>query len=138
MQLLHTFTTKTAYKESLREDYFCNMDERTLKNRIRRVREDLHMTQEEFAQELGIDTSTYWRLEEGPTKIISPYLYKIASYASVKIEELLVGKEVATALEESEDCLGKLDRQREFYENLLSEKESTIRNLNKYIEKLQK
>ena len=39
------------------------MDEQSLKENIRRIREDLGMTQEEFAQELGIDTSTYWRLE---------------------------------------------------------------------------
>ncbi|NLZ50796.1 MAG: helix-turn-helix transcriptional regulator, partial [Rikenellaceae bacterium] len=37
------------------------MDEKSLKKRIREIREELRLTQEEFAQELGIDSSTYWR-----------------------------------------------------------------------------
>lgn len=114
------------------------MDERSLKYSIRRIREEMNLTQEEFAEELGIDASTYWRLEEGRTRLVSPYLYKIAEYASISLEGLLLGRERAKALEESEDCREKIISQRKFYENLLEEREATIRNLNKYIKTLQK
>ena len=114
------------------------MDDRSLKKSIRKIREDLRLTQEEFAQELGIDASTYWRLEDGRTRLISQYLYRIADYAGLSIEEIVVGKQVAQALEESQDYNEKLDTQRKFYESLLEEKEATIRNLNNYIKTLQK
>ncbi|MGI6312950.1 MAG: helix-turn-helix domain-containing protein [Candidatus Cryptobacteroides sp.] len=114
------------------------MDEKSLKKRIREIREELRLTQEEFAQELGIDSSTYWRLEDGRTRIISPYLYKIAEYAGLSIEELIVGKQIAKALEESQDYREKIESQRKFYESLLEEKDATIRNLNNYINTLQK
>lgn len=118
--------------------YFCSMDERSLKNTIRRIREDLGLTQEEFAQELGMDASTYWRLEEGRTHIISENFYRIVRYAGLTMEEALVGKDAARVLREAEDYPGKLDAMREFYEKQLAEKDTTIRNLNKYIGTLQK
>ena len=114
------------------------MDEQNLKENIRRIREDLGMTQEEFAQELGIDTSTYWRLEEGKTRIISPYLYRIAKLARIDISDLVAGKDVGRILEESEDIKEKLAAQRDFYEQKLRERDATISNLNKLIESLQK
>lgn len=114
------------------------MDERSLKNNIRLIREDLHLTQEEFAQELGIDASTYWRLEEGRTRLVCPYLYKIAEYASLDIEDLLIGRGISKMLEESENSTEKIETQRKFYEQLLEEKDATIRNLNNYINTLQK
>ena len=114
------------------------MDERSLKLNIRRVRESLGMTQEEFAQELGIDASTYWRLEEGKTKIISPYLYKIAEFARTTVADIIAGLKVDELEEEAAGAREKLDSQREFYEARLAEKDATIANLNKLIESLQK
>lgn len=114
------------------------MDERSLKNTIRRIREDLGLTQEEFAQELGIDASTYWRLEEGKTHIISENFYKIVRYAGMTMEEALLGKDSAKVLQEAEDYPGLLAAQRDFYEKQLAEKDVTIRNLNNYIITLQK
>jgi len=114
------------------------MDERSLKKHLRRVREDLGMTQEEFAQELGIDASTYWRLEEGKPRLISQYLYKIADYAKMSVADLVAGRDVESILEESADMREKLDSQREFYEQKLAERDATIANLNRLIESLQK
>ena len=114
------------------------MDERSLKKHLRRVREDLGMTQEEFAQELGIDASTYWRLEEGKTRLISQYLSKIADYAKMSVADLVAGRDVESILEESADMREKLDSQREFYEQKLAERDATIANLNRLIESLQK
>ena len=117
--------------------YFCDMDERELKNHIRRVREDLGMTQDEFAHELGIDTSTYWRLEEGKTRLVSPYLYRIAEYAKMSLADLVAGRDVERLLEESSDMRGKLDGLREYYEQKLAERDATITNLNRLIGSLQ-
>lgn len=138
MQLLHGYKAQSAYIESIVASYFCSMDERSLKNHLRRVREDLGMTQEEFAQELGIDASTYWRLEEGKTRLISQYLYKIADYAKMSVADLVAGRDVESILEESADMREKLDSQREFYEQKLAERDATIANLNRLIESLQK
>lgn len=114
------------------------MDERSLKSHIRQVREDLGMTQEEFAKELGIDVSTYWRLEDGKTRLISPYLYKIAGYAKRTVADLIAGRDLERILEESAGMREKLDSQREYYEQKLSERDATIANLNRLIESLQK
>ena len=114
------------------------MDERELKNHIRRVREDLGMTQDEFARELGIDTSTYWRLEEGKTRLVSPYLYRIAEYAKMSLADLVAGRDVERLLEESSDMREKLDGLREYYEQKLAERDATITNLNRLIGSLQK
>lgn len=138
MQLLHSCKAQSAYIESIVASYFCSMDERSLKKHLRRVREDLGMTQEEFAQELGIDASTYWRLEEGKTRLISQYLYKIADYAKMSVADLVAGRDVESILEESADMREKLDSQREFYEQKLAERDATIANLNRLIESLQK
>lgn len=138
MQILHSCTAQSAYIESPVASYFCSMDERILKNHIRRVREDLGLTQEEFAMELGIDTSTYWRLEEGKTRLISQYLYKIAEQANMTVADLIAGRDVAQILEESEGMREKLDSQREYYEQKLAERDATIANLNRLIDSLQK
>ena len=114
------------------------MDERSLKNHLRRIREDMGMTQEEFAAELGIDDSTYWRLEEGPTRLISQYLYQIAEYAKMTVADLVAGRDLQRILEESADMREKLDSQREYYEQKLAERDATIANLNRLIESLQK
>ena len=138
LQKLQSYTAKSAYKESLLAAYFCNMDEHILKNHLRRLRESMGMTQEEFAAELGIDDSTYWRLEEGPTRLISQYLYQIAAYAKVTVADLVAGRNVKQILEESADMREKLDSQREYYEQKLAERDATIANLNRLIESLQK
>ena len=114
------------------------MDERSLKDHIRHIREDLGMTQEEFAQELGIDASTYWRLEEGDTRLISPYLYKIAEFARRSVADLVAGTDVGRILEESADMKERLESLKAFYEEKLSERDATIANLNKLIDSLQK
>lgn len=138
MQILHSCKAGSAYIESLIASYFCSMDERILKNHIRRVREDLGLTQEEFAMELGIDTSTYWRLEDGKTRLISRYLYKIAEHAKMTVADLVAGRDVERILEESAGLRDKLDSQRAYYEQKLAERDATIANLNRLIESLQK
>ena len=114
------------------------MDERSLKENIRRVREDLGMTQEEFALELGIDASTYWRLEDGGTRNISRYVYKIAKLARMDVADIMLGRNLKELMEEAEGAREKLDGQREFYEQKLAERDATIANLNKLIDSLQK
>ena len=138
MHFLHSNAAETAYKELMRACYFCGMDERSLKDHIRHIREDLGMTQEEFALELGIDGSTYWRLEEGRTRLISPYLYKIADFARMEVADLVAGKNLGRILEESEDMKEKLEAQKDFYEQKLSERDATIANLNHLIASMRK
>ena len=114
------------------------MDERFIKEQIRHIRESLGMTQDEFAQELGIDPSTYWRLEEGSTRLISQYLYRIADFARIQLADLISGHNINLMLQETADAKEKLESQREYYEGKLAERDATIANLNKLIESLQK
>lgn len=114
------------------------MDERSLKDNLRRIRESLGMTQEEFAQELGMDASTYWRLEEGSTRLVSKYLYVIADFARITLADIMAGRNLTRILEEAEDTREKLESQREYYEAKLSERDATIANLNRLIDSLKK
>ena len=114
------------------------IDDKSIKGAIRRIREERDLSQEAFAQELGIDTSTYWRLEEGRTHIISPHVYRIAEYAGMTVEDLIFGKDVTGTLEEARDIREQLEALKAFYEKEIGDRDEIIRNLNKYIKTLQK
>ncbi len=114
------------------------IDERSIKANIRRIREEMGLTQEALAQELDIESSTYWRLEEGTTQIINRNAYRIARLAGIAVEDLIVGDDVSGKLREADDSQEKLETLRTFYENKLQEKDELITNLNNYIKTLQK
>lgn len=114
------------------------IDDKSIKRTIRRIREERGLSQEAFAQELGMDSSTLWRLEEGRTHIISPHVYRIAEFAGMKVEDLIMGKDVAGTLEEARDSREKIEALKAFYEKELENRDDIIRNLNKYIKTFQK
>ena len=114
------------------------IDERSIKANIRRIREEMGLTQEAIAQELEIESSTYWRLEEGTTQVINRNVYKIAKLADISVEDLVVGDEVSRKLRDADDSREKLETLRAFYEKKLQEKDELVTNLNNYIKTLQK
>lgn len=114
------------------------IDERSIKANIRRIRERMGLTQEAIAQELDIESSTYWRLEEGTTQVINRNVYRIARLADIAVEDLVVGDEVSRKLRDADDSQEKLEALRAFYEKKLQEKDELVTNLNNYIKTLQK
>lgn len=114
------------------------IDERSIKTNIRRIREKMGLTQEAIAQELDIESSTYWRLEEGTTQVINRNVYRIARLADIAVEDLVVGDEVSRKLRDADDSQEKLEALRAFYEKKLQEKDELVTNLNNYIKTLQK
>lgn len=114
------------------------IDERSIKANIRRIREEMGLTQEAIAQELDMESSTYWRLEEGTTQVLNRNVYRIAKLAGVAVEDLVVGGDVSRKLLDADDTREKLETMRDFYEKKLQEKDELVTNLNNYIKTLQK
>ncbi len=67
------------------------MDNRTIKQRIRKLREENGFTQQRMADLLGIDRNTYRGIEQGNTDIIYKRLPDIAGILAVSMEELMLG-----------------------------------------------
>ena len=102
------------------------MDERSIKAAIKGLREELGVTQDVFAEGLNMDTSTYWRFEEGNTRIINPNIYKIAERTGRRVEEILLGREGVAELREEGRGEEQIRALKEHYETIIS-------NLNDYI-----
>lgn len=105
------------------------MDERSLKAAIRSLREEMNLTHDQFAEMLGIDSSTLWRLEDGNTRILNKYIYRISKKTGRSVPEILLGREKAGILEDSHDVKEQIAALKDYYE-------SVIANLNDYIKVL--
>ena len=60
-----------------------------LGRRIRRLREDMGLSQEDLAEHLGVTRQAVGQIEKGERKIDSLELMKLSSFLSVSLEELL-------------------------------------------------
>lgn len=118
------------------------MDEKQIKESIRRCREESGLTQKEIAQKIGISRNAYADLENGGTRIFNEHLEKIASETSRSVEELVFG------FTPVEDASKKLEEDRlqfdsrmkatvEEYERRLSEKDMLIEVLQKLVAQLE-
>jgi len=129
------------------------MDEDSIKRNIQKVREDLCLTQEEFAQKLNIARNTYRNIEKGPTRIVCETIYDIAKFTGIKLEQLLLGYEPvedysavlkdtrASLNQKIEDLtsfysqqIADLHSQIEAQNNLVKSQEKTINSLNSIIQ----
>lgn len=68
-----------------------NMDSKAIKNNIRKIREDLHLTQQEMAEKLNISRTAFRQLESGSTRLYSHYITDIANLVGCTEEECLLG-----------------------------------------------
>lgn len=121
------------------------MDNRSARENLRRFRESRRLSQDAFADEIGISRISYGRLETGKTKLFSCHLLRIASAFGTSVEEILLGfKPVPeTQVLNSEAERENIREQREYYENLLEAEreksaglESIVRGLQKEVETL--
>ena len=62
-----------------------------LNNNLKAIRKKKGLSQQEVAEYLGIDTTSYGRLERGDRKISADRLNKLASYYNTTISNLIDG-----------------------------------------------
>ena len=124
------------------------MDNDSIKQNLLKIRLERNLSQGEMADVLGIARNTYRNIEKGSTKLISDNVMKIAGWAGITPEELVLGyapeKKSVNRLKDAreqfnnrikdltDDYEARLERLR--YENsllrdLLKEKDDNIRTL---------
>ena len=110
------------------------MDEKKVKENIRRAREESNLTQKEAAQRMGLSRTAYRNIESGGTRIFSDHITMLARITGRSEEELVLGYPVRSEAGEDYDSLkekyGKaqerieeLNEMLKLYRLLLSDKE---------------
>ena len=67
------------------------MDNESIKQNIRKLREERNLSQRKMAEAIGIARNSYRKLEKGKTRIINDSVVKIAEWAGISLEELILG-----------------------------------------------
>lgn len=133
------------------------MNNDSVKRNIERIRTEKKLSQNEMAGALGISRNGYRKIVKGGTKLISNTVMKVAEFADITPEEVLLGytpvQDQANALKDTRERLNgriailteeyesKLDRLRsenELLRELIKEKDDNIRNLKVRIAMLEK
>lgn len=118
------------------------MDNVSVKKNISRTRENLHITQEEMAEKLGISRNTYRSIEKGQTRLVNEHLDRIASILDISAEELVLGyapeRHDQTILGEMQDEYeSRLKEKDRIHAEQIGKLESTIRELNEKVRLLE-
>jgi len=76
-------------------------------NNLRELRHKQKVSQEDFADFLGVDRKTYARWEDGESGVSSDYLPKIAEFLNVEIGELFKEKpgDIVVNQNDNKECL---------------------------------
>lgn len=125
---------------------YCDMDNISIKNNIRKIRKARKLTQEDMAHKLGISLTAYRDFEKGNTTILHGNLSKIASCLDTPTEEIVLGYRPAqiegTNLKEVQaEFVGKiniLERRIADLEKLVKAQEESIASKNEIISMLKK
>ncbi len=110
------------------------MDNLTIKENLRKIRNSRKLTQEDMANGLDISLTAYRDIETGRTQIIKVNLGRIAEILDTSVEEILLGyspvpKESAHLEEVQAEYGGKI----RIYEDRMAELERRITDLEKII-----
>lgn len=133
------------------------MNNDTVKKNLENIRLNKKLSQEEMANVLGVARNTYRNIEKGRTKLISDTVMKVAEWAEITPEEVVLGyvpldekdsvlKETRERLNDriralTEEYEARLERQRteiEFLRELNKEKDNNIRTLKSWVAILEK
>lgn len=133
------------------------MNNDTVKKNLENIRLNKKLSQEEMANVLGVARNTYRNIEKGRTKLISDTVMKVAEWAEITPEEVVLGyvpldekdsvlKETRERLNErirvlTEEYEAKLERQRteiDLLRELIKEKDDNIRTLKSWVAILEK
>lgn len=117
------------------------MDNSTIKENIRRIRNSQGLTQEQMAGRLGISLTAYRDLETGKTSMMNANVAKIAMMFDTTIEELVLGYRPVQmpekVLRETQEKYGKhidtMKKRIEDLEKLVESLQETIETKNEII-----
>ena len=113
------------------------MDERSVKENLKRVRKGLKLTQQEMAERVGLSRNAYVSLEGGPTRMLNESLERVAELAEMPVTELVTGYPAPVALQAELDAVrvGSERRIAEL-EALIAAREGEIAALKGHIESM--
>lgn len=122
------------------------MDNRSIKENIRRIRKSRKMTQEDMAARLDISLTAYRDIERGSTNIMNANIIRIAELLEISVEELILGyRPVQAKGIQVEDVRAEyggqitvMERRISDLEKLVSSLEETIITKNEIISMLKK
>ena len=133
------------------------MNNDTVKKNLENIRISNNLSQGEMAIALGIARNTYRNIEKGSTRLISDTVMKVAEWAGMTPEEVVLGyfpvkdrdnvlketrerynSRIAALTEEYEARLKHQREELELIKELVKEKDDNIRNLKSWIRILEK
>ena len=133
------------------------MDNESIKKNIMKLRLEHDLSQVKMADALGIARNSYRNVEKGKTRMISDTVMKVAAWAGITPEEVVLGylpSEAGSAMlkdareqfnnrvkglvDEYESKLDALRKENGLLKDLNKEKDDNIRNLKSLVALLQK
>ena len=114
------------------------MDERTIRENLRKAREERGYTQAAMADTLDISVTAYQKIESGKTRILNKNFSKCAEALGVSMTELVNGfvpiKEAAATFEDMKESFGmRLRVQENGYLQEIQRRDREIERLNEII-----
>ena len=122
------------------------MDNVSIKENIRKIRQKLRLTQEDMAHRLNISITAYRDLEKGRTSILNSYVGLLADVFETSTEELVLGyrpsqiagRDIREVQEEYQSKVSNLERRIEDLEKVITLLEENIQSKDQIISMLQK
>lgn len=111
------------------------MDNKTVKANILKMRKSMNITQAEMAERMGISRIAYRNIEKGDTALISSSVEKIADLLDSSVEELVLGYVPVDAERHSLEEM-KSDYSRRMME-MERKHQDEIRGMKNYIDSLE-
>ena len=122
------------------------MDNVSIKENIRKIRQKLRLTQEDMAHRLNISITAYRDLEKGRTSILNSYVGLLADVFETSTEELVLGyrpsqiagRDIREVQEEYQSKVSNLERRIEDLEKVITLLEENIQSKDQIISMLKK
>jgi len=133
------------------------MDNNSIKKNLLKVRLDHNLSQADMADILGVARNTYRNIEKGSTRLISDTVQKVAEWAGMTPEELVLGytpsekgnqkltdvrerynSRIKTLTEDYESQLERLRNENSLLKEIIREKDDNVRTLKSMVALLEK
>lgn len=98
------------------------MNKKEIGLRIRRVRKNLGLTQEEVSEKVGITLQQYGKIERGESGTLSRTIYEIAKALNTSLNYIVFGKEEEQDNDEIHDLIKRLAEYNNFDDEIIVRK----------------